>query len=169
MKGFGLELVPINEELLETVRLWRNDAAVAQFMEFKEEISVSDQQKWFNSIQNAYYFVIKSAETTIGLIDLKKIDTYTKSAESGLFIGNKSFLQSGIALGASVLLLDFAFGELKLNTVTAKINQDNNEAVKYNQFLGFKRMETIRGDFHYWELKKEQYFINREKLVKLLA
>lgn len=169
MKGFGLELVPITEELLETVRLWRNDAVVAQFMEFKQEISVSDQQKWFNSIQNDYYFVIKSAETPIGLIDLKKIDRYTKSAESGLFIGNKPFLQSGIALGASILLLDFAFGELKLNTVTAKIKKDNSEAEKYNQFLGFKRMETIRGDFQYWELKKELYFINREKLVKLLT
>lgn len=169
MKGFGLELVPITEDLLETVRLWRNDSAVAQFMEFQEEISVEEQQKWFNSIQNAYYFVIKSAETPIGLIDLKKIDTSTKTAESGLFIGNKSFLQSGIALGASVLLLDFAFGELKLNMVTAKINKDNNEAEKYNQFLGFEKKETNRGDFRHWELKKEKYFFNREKLVKLLA
>lgn len=169
MKGFGIELEILSLKTLETVRQWRNDDETSQFMEFREVITEEEQQKWFSSIQNAYYFVIKANSTEVGLIDLKKIDPVNKTAESGLLIGNKSFVGTGIALGASVLLLDFAFGELGLETVTAKISRKNTEAQKYNQLLGFAKKSSVNEEFDSLILSKERFFEKRNGLLKLLG
>lgn len=169
MKGFGLELKPLSESTLEQVRRWRNDKQTARHMEFRNEISIEGQQKWFSSIQNAYYFVIYSGSVPIGLIDLKKIDPDKKTAESGLLIGNKDFIGTGITLGASILLLDFAFDQLKLETVTAKIRKENQEAEKYNQLLGFEPEQSINAEFRIWVITKEMYQKKKTTLVSFLS
>lgn len=169
MKGFGIELEPLSEKTLELVRQWRNDECTSRFMEFRNQISEEDQKNWFSSIKDAHYFVIKSGPAAVGLIDLKKIDLENKTAESGLLIGNKDFVGTGIALGASILLLDFAFAALHLNTVTAKISKLNTEAEKYNQLLGFVRKNEINEQFYCWELSKEVYLGRKNDLLQVLG
>lgn len=168
MKGYGVELKLLSEETLELVRNWRNDTQIAQFMEFRDYISEQDQIHWFSNLQNAYYFVIYSTGIPVGLIDLKKLDEQRTTAESGLLIGNKEFLGTGIALGASILLLDFAFHELYLQTVTAKINKHNSEAIKYNQLLGFEKQKNLSGDFEEWQINQRQFLSKRSVLEKIL-
>lgn len=169
MKGFGLELKPLCKSTLEQLRLWRNDEQTNQYMEFRNKISFEAQQQWFLSIQNSHYFIIYSGSDPIGLIDLKKIDLNKKTAESGLLIGNKNFVGTGIALGASILLLDFAFEKLGLETVTAKINKENNQAEKYNQLLGFELNQSINDEFQVWMLTKEVYLKKRPTLISFLS
>lgn len=168
MKGFGIRLEPLSGKTLELVRQWRNDAVTSRFMEFRNEITPEAQQKWFDSIRNAYYFVIFSGPTPVGLIDLKKIDVDRRTAESGLLIGNKDFIGTGIALGASVLLLDFAFDRLALETVTAKISRDNSEAERYNGLLGFRPGTPVNERFQNWVLTKAAYFEKRNSLLMFL-
>lgn len=168
MTGYGIELKPLSEETLELVRNWRNDNQTAQFMEFRNHISEADQLRWFSALQNAHYFVIYSDNIPVGLIDLKKIDEQRKTAESGLLIGNKEFLGTGIALGASILLLDFAFHALNLETVTAKINKHNSEAIKYNQLLGFEKQKNLSNDFEEWQIDEKQFLAKRTMLEKMI-
>lgn len=168
MEGFGLILTPLSEADLEQVRQWRNDEQTARYMEFRNEISPEDQKLWFLSLKNAHYFIITTDSVPVGLIDLKKIDEIKKTAESGLLIGNKKFVGTGIALGASVLLLDFAFERLKLEAVTAKISTDNNEAEKYNRLLGFKPEKSLNDRFNEWVLTRAAYQITRKQLIRLL-
>ena len=168
MKGFGIYLEPLSEANLELVRQWRNSAAIAQYMEYQKEISSEAQIVWFRSLQSAYYFVIYAAKSPCGLIDLKRINLETKTAEAGLFIGDTQFLGTGIALGASILLLDFAFDQLHLETVNAKMHKDNLEAKQYNQLLGFQYEDKLNDRFELWELKRSMYLENRPRLVKFL-
>lgn len=168
MKGFGVYLEPLSEANLELVRQWRNSAAIAQYMEYQNEISPEAQITWFRSLQSAHYFVIYAANSPCGLIDLKRINLETKTAEAGLFIGDTQFLGTGIALGASILLLDFAFEQLHLETVNAKMHKDNLEAKQYNQLLGFQHVEKRNSSFELWELKRSVYLKNRPRLVKFL-
>lgn len=169
MNGFGIELEPLSEQTLELVRKWRNDERTSRFMEFREKITSEVQQKWFASIENAHYFIIKSNAIPVGMIDLKKINKVAKTAESGLLIGEPNFVGTGIALGASLLLLDFAFGELTLETVSAKISSKNSEAQKYNQLLGFSFTASINDNFETWELPRQTYLDNRNRLIQLLG
>lgn len=166
LNKYNILLEPLNIDSLETLRLWRNSASVSQFMEFREEISEKEQQLWFTNIdpKNEYYFIIKKDQFPIGMIHLNKINSESKSAEVGLFIGEKKFQGTGISFGASLNLLDFAFETLNLNEVFAKVNNANKNAILYNSFLGFAEESPLNIDFTMWKLTHEMYKKNKAKI-----
>lgn len=163
-----LELLTIDN--LETLRLWRNSPSVSEFMEYKKEISKEEQQKWFINIdpKKEFYFIIKKNQFPIGMIHLNKINSESKSAEVGLFIGENNFHGTGIAFGASLNLLDFAFNVLKINEVYAKVNVANKNAIMYNSFLGFIEEHNLNIDFTMWKLTHKTYKKNKAKIEKCL-
>jgi RimJ/RimL family protein N-acetyltransferase len=166
LNKYNIILELLNFESLETLRSWRNSSSVAQFMEYQNEISIEQQQLWFANIvsNKEYYFIIKKDEIPIGMIHVNKIDFELKSGEVGLFIGENKFLGTGIAFGASLNLLNFVFDELKLNTVFAKVNNANKNAVLYNTFIGFTEKNPLNTDFTIWELTRETYKKTKAKI-----
>jgi UDP-4-amino-4,6-dideoxy-N-acetyl-beta-L-altrosamine N-acetyltransferase len=170
LNNYNIVLEPLQIDKLETVRLWRNKEQVSKFMEFKEEISKEQQITWFQNInpQNEYYFIIQKDAVSIGLIHINKVNREEKNAEVGLFIGESNYAGTGITIGASLNLLDFAFENLNLIEVIAKINNENINAVKYNSFLGFTLSHPLNSDFSLWKLTKEAYEISKPKLVNYI-
>jgi RimJ/RimL family protein N-acetyltransferase len=172
LAGFGLRLVPLSQELGELVRTWRNSPEISQFMEFREFITPEMQRDWVNSLKEkpVKYFVIFSGEAPVGLIHLSHIQPDNSSAEAGLFIGDSGFRGTGAALGASVLLLDFAFNQLGIKTVWVKIHRDNIPSQKYNRLLGFKAVSELpEGHFQIWELPAVDFFVERNRLISLIS
>lgn len=161
-----IELRPLQVEHLELVRQWRNSESVSQFMEFQQTISEVEQKQWFEQLKNALYFLIFQERQAVGVIHLKNITLQT--AESGLFIGEKTYLGTGIALHASIQLLDLAFYELKLHNVTAKVHYQNRVAIQYNQLFGFELKIRLNDAFELWELKSEVYTSKRAQLLSLI-
>lgn len=170
LTNYGVVLDPLNVETIETVRKWRNQIEVSQFMEFQKEISKEDQLRWFEKIQNlnSEYFIIQKDEHQIGMIHLSQINYNSNSAEAGIFIGNTDFNGTGVALGASILLLEHAFDDLMLEIIFAKVNNNNSNAIKYNQLLGFVIDRPHNTEFSIWKLKKEAFFDIKPKLIQLL-
>ncbi len=170
LNKYNIRLEPINSDSLETLRLWRNSDAVSQFMEHKKEISKEEQKIWFSKIdpKKEYYFIIKKEEFAIGMIHINKINSESKSAEVGLFIGENNFQGTGISFGASLNLLDFAFDYLNLNTVFAKVNNANKNAILYNSFIGFTEDSPVNIDFTMWKLTPEMYKKNKAKIENCL-
>lgn len=170
LNKYNILLEPLNIGTIETLRLWRNSASVAKFMEHKKEISKEEQQLWFDNIdqKKEFYYIIKKDQFSIGMIHINKINSESKSAEVGLFIGENNFQGTGIAFGASLNLLDFAFDELNLKEVFAKVNSANKNAIMYNSFLGFTEEYTLNIDFTMWKLTCETYKKNKAKIEKCL-
>lgn len=170
LNKYNILLEPLNIDSLETLRLWRNSDSVSEFMEHKKEISKEEQQLWFANIDSKkeFYFIIKKDQFSIGMIHINKINFESKSAEVGLFIGEKKFQGTGITFGASLNLLDFAFDELKLKEVFAKVNSANKNAILYNSFLGFNEEYVLNIDFTMWKLTHETYKKNKSKIEKCL-
>ena len=168
--NYGITLEPLKINTIETVRLWRNQIEVSQFMEFQNEISKEEQLIWFEKIQNSNseYYIIKKEEQQIGLIHLNQIDYTTKSGEAGLFIGDNKFNGTGITLGASILLLEYAFNKLGLDTIFAKVKNSNSNAINYNKLLGFAEDKPYNTEFTIYQLKKEQFYNIKPKLLLLL-
>lgn len=166
LNGFGLTLKLVDENTAEQVRIWRNDAEISQFMEFKDHITPKMQQIWLKNIQNSsdLFYVISKDEHLIGTIHLSQIKHQDKTAEAGIFIGNKEFSGTGITLGASLLLLDLAFETLNLQRVFAKINIENKAAEQYNEILGFEKWSSINASFNCWVLFKKKYSLRRSNL-----
>lgn len=168
--NYGILLEPLGINTIETVRMWRNQIEVSQFMEFRNEISKEEQLIWFEKIQktNSEYYIIKKEEHQIGLIHLNQIDNTSKSAEAGLFIGNPKFNGTGITLGASILLLEHAFNKLGLENIFAKVKNCNDNAIKYNKLLGFIEDKPHNSEFTIYKLKKEKFYNSKSKLINLL-
>jgi RimJ/RimL family protein N-acetyltransferase len=170
IEGYGIILQPLNINTIQLVRNWRNQDQIRSQMEFQEVISPTEQLIWFQKLdkQANQYFVIQIDLKLVGLIHLKNIDLKNKIAEAGLFIGENTFVGTGISLGASILMLEYAFNNLGLITVQAKVKNNNTIAQQYNQLLGFKNKNQLNDNFSIWELSKSEFEVLRATLIKLI-
>ena len=171
MERFSVKLEPLTEETALIVREWRNTSRVNQYMDFKDQISIEQQKKWFEQLQqsNDCYFIIRSAEELVGLIHLNRMNVQLKSTYAGLFIGNEAYEGTGITFQASILLLDFAFNTLELLEVYAKVHRFNKPALAYNEALGFQPDGEESRDFLRMKLRKQEYNSSRQVLISLLS
>ncbi len=169
-EGFGVRLVPPDSVTAEIIRSWRNTPEVSRFMEFREYITPQMQQKWLESLSEkpVEYFVIYFHGKPVGLIHLAHISREDLSAEAGLFIGEPEFRGTGAALGASVLLLDYAFENLQLKRIWAKVHMENKASEEYNSLLGFIPGKISGSGFKIWDLDSEDYRRRRNRLVALI-
>ncbi len=161
-------LKPLALADIELVRVWRNSPAILANMEYQLEISAAQQLKWFESLQNetCYYFIIWVNNVKVGLVHLNKFENDT--AHVGLFIGNPNFVGTGVSVGASVLILSFAFEELKLIKLFAKVKASNQIAINYNESLGFEFSNTLNDTFSQFIITQQKYFQKADYLKKLV-
>ena len=157
--NYGIILRKITLNDLELIRTWRNSEYVKSFMVFKSYISKEMQENWFLQINNDnnYYFIIYKENTPIGLTNLKDIDFYNGTAESGIFMHSEEYTNSDLGVRATFSLLDFAFLTLKLNKLLQTIIVENKAAMNFNKSLGVRITENKDGICK-GELVKEDYF-----------
>lgn len=169
--NYSIQLLPLDMESAMLVRKWRNKEEVKVYMDFKGHITEEMQKKWFEEInaKGDYYFIIEKDKTKIGLIHLNRFNSKRTSAYAGLFIGKSRFIGTGVSLAASILLLDFAFCDLNLLSVFAKVHSKNKSALKYNENLGFKKYAKESEGFLKLSLQKNTYREKRKILIPLLS
>ena len=90
-------------------------------------------------------------------------------AYAGLFIGNEEFEGTGIAFKASLALLEYAFEELKLETIFAKVHKENIVAIAYNKNLGFEYDGAELGPFQRLKIDVPSFNSKRSFLLNLLS
>jgi RimJ/RimL family protein N-acetyltransferase len=169
LKSNSITLTKLNEGNLELLRNWRNTTQISNNMEFSGYITSEDQKVWFNNLCNEtnYYFIIHYQNRKIGLIHLNKFDHDEYSAHAGLFISENEFTGTGISLGASLLLLTYAFDQLNLAIVYAKIKRNNLSALKYNSGLGFVFEKDLNESFSLYKTTKHDFLKKKSLLIKL--
>lgn len=165
IKKYDVTLKRLTEEKIETVRIWRNDPKISQYMEYREEITSDMQKKWFKTIDNDnnLYYIIEYKDEEIGLINIKDLDTGKRSGESGVFIYADQFLNTDIAYRAHLCLFDYYFLEMGYEELHAHILDFNKRASRLCEFIGYKQI----GDSSY-SLVKDDYISNRnrERFIK---
>lgn len=171
LEGYGVCLESLTPETAEWVRRWRNHPRIREQMEYRETITPGMQTRWLASVQNERYayFLIRAGGEPVGMIHLSHIDADARTAEAGLFIGEERFSGTGIALSASLLVLEYAFGKLSLLTVSAKVKNENRTAEKYNALLGFSDPQPCSPGFNRWTLDEETFRRRKPGLVNLVA
>ena len=169
LKNHGITLTKLDEGSLEILRNWRNAPEISSNMEYRGHITSEDQNLWFRNLcaKTNYYFIINYQNRKIGLIHLNKFDHENSSAHAGLFIAESEFTGTGISLGASLLILTYAFDELKLDIVYAKIKRDNLSALKYNSGLGFVFERYLNESFSLYKTTKSDFLEKKSMLIKL--
>ncbi len=153
-----LRLRSIQRSDLELLRKWRNDEKIKQHMFFQDYITPEMQKIWFQNLkEKELYFIIEYRNEEQGLVHLKQLDYIERTAEVGLFIYNEKYWGTVLPVYASFTILRYAFENINLNSLIAKVKEYNTTAKNYNKSLGFIDVDT-----NTQKLTKERY----EEIVK---
>ncbi len=170
LEQYGVTLRRVQLQDIELVRYWRNQSDVANYMEIRNYITAKNQLNWFESINNKlnYYFIIEYETKKVGLINSKNYDASLGFSEGGIFIWDKNYINSYVAIYSTLCLLNFIFFHLKISKVSmARILKNNPRAIQYNKQIGYKLMPNQDDvENQLYALTEEDYLINGTKLNK---
>lgn len=168
----NIKLVRFNENILETVRHWRNSPEISQYMTTQTYISKESQLGWFNTIRQSadcFYFVIYYNDIPIGACSIFEIDYDKKLSNVGCYIAHPDYINSGIGVKTILLLAKFAFMKLGLDRWETPILNSNKRAIRFNQFYGAQKVHEIDSQFSLYKFTKETYLEKKETLKDFLV
>lgn len=112
-------------------------------------------EDWNDGKEN-FVFACRTAQETIGLLTLSALDPIAGNAELGIMIAEKKDRGKGWASQACRLIMDYAFGELRLHRLYVRVAVDNLPSLKLFQALGFieegRMREVMRRGHRYLDL-----------------
>ena len=137
-----IRLEPLSPDLLEKARQWRNADHVRLRFEYQKIIDPETHLRWFRNLdlRTNHYLVVRVGEEPIGIVHIKDIDWETKEGEAGVYIGELAWLGRPEPAQAVVMMMHWAFSELGLESLVAKVKADEDKVVRFNYQLGYEKI-----------------------------
>jgi diamine N-acetyltransferase len=131
---------------------WLNDIDVRRFLSMTLPISQATEEHWFEDMlkrppeEQSLGIEIKEGENwkLIGNCGIFDIDWRTRSAEVGLFIGEKSCWNKGYGTEVMKLLLKHGFETLNLNRIFLHVDSENIAGIYAYEKAGFVHEACLR-------------------------
>lgn len=138
----NITLKPIREKDIESIRIWRNEAAMKGVFIDSTLITVNQQIKWYYSYKNNNtdrMFMIKLNDKNIGTVALYNINNREKSAEFGrLLIGDIGSRGKGVGDKVTQMICGYGFNKLNLEKINLEVLKENKYAFNIYEKIGFK-------------------------------
>jgi len=145
--GTKCYLSPLNLEDAEQYAVWLNDVEVTDNLQLiSSVITVDGERELLKKLaQEHNYGIIDIANNQlIGNVGFVDINHLHRTAEIGIFIGDKSYWSKGYGQEALSLLLDYAFKKLNLHTILLRVYDFNQRAIACYEKTGFRKIGEIR-------------------------
>lgn len=140
--GDRIYLSPRNSEDVEIFAKWLNDFDTTDYIGRSYQIVTLNAEKEYleDSKNDVYGFAIVTLEDDkmIGTVSLEKVNHINRTANLGIFIGDKDYRNDGYGTEAIRLILDFGFNYLNLNNIKLDVMAFNERAQKCYKKCGFK-------------------------------
>ena len=121
---------------------WMNDVDVYRYLETGGDYSLADLELYLKDQEqkNIFFWAIhlKVTHKHIGNIKIDPIDKEKNSGEYGIMMGDKTEWGKGYAKEASLRVLEFCFEKIKLSQVTLGVIENNINAFKLYEKIGFE-------------------------------
>lgn len=164
IKGNLVGLRAVEKEDLHLFRDWRNIVEFRKHFREVRELSLVDQEKWFESLQNTkhinFMFTIIDLNTNkpIGAAGLLYVNWINRSGDFSFYVGeNESYIDDkGIANEAVKLLIEYGFNNLNLNKIWMELYEFDSKKIEFfkNEFNfeidGKLRQNCFEGG-KYWD------------------
>ncbi len=167
---YGVTLKPLTDEMLETVRGWRNDPVIADQMLDQHHITAEEQQQWFARLQgdrSRAYWVAWFKDEPIGVASLVDISLEQGSAAPGMYIYPERYRNNIVPFCVAFALNDFAFEVLQLAVLNASVYQQNIAALRFNQKCGYD-VSDDSGEFIQLILRAAHYHTAKQAVAKFI-
>jgi diamine N-acetyltransferase len=153
ISGERVRLRAIEREDIVRFVEWLNDPEVTEGLLIRLPLSSWDETRWFENLANQPVEERPLALearlpgklwTHIGNAGLQQIDWSNRSAEFGIFIGEKTFWNNGYGSEATRLILKHGFETLNLNRIYLHVFESNPRAIHVYEKIGFVREGKLR-------------------------
>jgi RimJ/RimL family protein N-acetyltransferase len=133
---------------------WLSDARTAEHLAVRSPIGLAMEERWFEDMlehhgRDRWFFVIcrREDDRPVGSIDLHALDLTNGGAGLGIVIGDPADTSKGYGSDAIRALLDFGFGELRLERIWLDVFDDNARGRHVYERIGFTYEGTFRRGF----------------------
>ena len=137
---------------------WLNDPDVRRYLSLNMPISMASEEQWFENMlklpasEQPFAIEIRKispenetdAWQMIGNCSFMNMDHTARSAEVGLFIGDKSCWNKGYGTDVMRLLLHFGFETLNLNRIFLRVDEANKGGIRAYEKAGFVQEGHLR-------------------------
>ena len=144
-------LRPLELADLERTFRWHNDPELYRTLVSPfRHVSRSAEDGWirkkmeFSNAEMQFAICLDEGPRHIGNIHMRGIDWVSRTAETGIFIGEKDLQGKGYGQQAMRLLLKHAFNDLALLRVWLTVFDDNLGAIRSYEKVGFVREGLLR-------------------------
>ncbi|MCU0447493.1 MAG: GNAT family N-acetyltransferase [Microscillaceae bacterium] len=141
-------LSPLSGEFAESFYVWLNDLENSVYLRaFPWILTLSQERQWLETIPpHDYVMAIIDARTNtlLGNCGLVEVDFINRTAEYGIFIGEKEARSKGIGSDATMLMLDYGFNVLNLHNIKVHIYSYNEKSLNLFRKCGFKMIGRRR-------------------------
>jgi len=142
IKGIIITLVPLKEEFLEVMVMWRNNPLVSSTMFDRGIFTLQSQIDWYNKIKNdptrkQFIIIANKSDKPIGAVNLMNIDNTNLHCDWGYYIGEDDFRMGGYSIEAEFLILKYAFTDLGMNKVYCQTLSYNTKVLSIHKKFGF--------------------------------
>jgi RimJ/RimL family protein N-acetyltransferase len=154
IRGQRVFLRPIEPEDVELVHLWREDIAIRRLggqpprslARLRQRFEALEQEEEGTTLYSFMVCLLDDGRP-IGRVVLFEIDRLNGGAQLGIEIGERDMLGHGYGTDAVNALLDFAFGELRLERVWLGTAADNVRAQRSYAKSGFVVEARLRNAY----------------------
>ncbi|MDD3789084.1 MAG: GNAT family protein [Petrimonas sp.] len=126
---------------------WLNDLEIVQNLTVANSvINIETEAAFLSTLskEHNYGIVDLATDQLIGTCGFSFLNHYDRTAELGIFIGNKDYLHKGYGTEAVRLLLDYGYRYLNLHNVMLRVMDFNTHALEAYKKIGFKMIGTRR-------------------------
>jgi diamine N-acetyltransferase len=132
---------------------WLNDPEVNRYLELMYlPFSMANEEQWFEAMlkrsreEQPFAIEIKDGDgwRLVGNCGFFEINWITRSAEVGLFIGDKSIWNKGYGTDVMRLLLRIGFESLNLNRIFLRVDEANKGGIRAYEKAGFIHEGALR-------------------------
>jgi RimJ/RimL family protein N-acetyltransferase len=110
-----------------------------------------------------YFFTVKYKHVTVGQVVLWRFKDNPKSCSISYWIGLE-FCGRGLATAAINLVTTYAFSELGVKSIEARVHEDNLSSIRVAEKAGFVKTESLTGStIANEEASKQAFYILTQK------
>jgi diamine N-acetyltransferase len=131
---------------------WLNDPEVRRYLSTNLPISQVTEEQWFEDMlkkphaEQPFAIEVKDGDgwRIVGNCGFMGFDWTVRSAEVGLFIGDKAYWNKGYGTEVMRLLIQQGFGILNLNRIFLHVDADNRRGIRAYEKAGFVHEGRLR-------------------------
>ena len=148
-----ISLRAIEREDLKLIQSWRNMPSIQHFVREYREMSMSNIEKWYDSIidnKEFIFFIIEDInKEPTGVVGLTYIDFINKHADLHLGLYEKPWGDHSYGTDVIDLMLNYGFNYINLNKIYAEIYSIDDAKIKLFKSNKFKQDAILREHYYH--------------------